>query len=146
MELFLNVSSGIFTKVFTVYKKKNNTYEELLLELVDIWIRTITLTAKIWQTITGISVIFIIKNSVPQLQTYFATATFSGFGLSLPMAAIFWVWAFSCALGLRHFLIYWGSQLQSYHRGMRVPVSSSRFQPDEDGSHFFISLFIECIQ
>ena len=45
------------------------------------------------------------------------------------------------ALGLRPLLIYWGNWLQSYHRGMKVPVSSSRLQPDKRGSHFCISLF-----
>ena len=38
---------------------------------VKIWIRTITATAKIWQTITETSVIFIIRISVSQFHMYF---------------------------------------------------------------------------
>ena len=97
--------------------------------------------SKILQTITGISVIFIIRISVLQLHIYFATRTFSPFGLSMSVTAVFWVWALLCALGLRRLLIYWGNRLQSYHRGMKVPVSSSHFQLDKHGSHFCISLF-----
>ena len=109
---------------------------------VIIWIRTITFTAKILQTITGISVIFIIRISVLQLHFFFfVTTIFSRFVLSLSMTVVFWVWALLCALGLRRLLIYWGNWLQSYHRGMKVPVSSSRFQQDTHGSHSCISLF-----
>ena len=60
----------------------------------------------------------------------------------LTMTVVFWVWALWCALGLPRLLIYWGNWLQSYDRGMAVPVSSSRFQPYKHGSHFCISLLI----
>ena len=36
---------------------------------------------------------------------FFATTTFSRFGLSLSMTAVFWVWALLCALGLRRYYI-----------------------------------------
>ena len=135
MECFLNVFFVILQS-FLKLPKKNNTYEELLLELVNIWIRTTALTAKILRNITGMTVIFIIRTIF-----IFATAAFSRFGLLLSMTVVFWVWALLCALGLRRLLIYWRSWLQSYHRGMKVPVSFSHLQPDKHGSHFCISLF-----
>ena len=97
--------------------------------------------SKILQTITGTSVIFIIRISVLQLHIFFATTTFICFGLSLSMTEVFWVWALLYALGLRRLLIYWGNWLQSYHRGMKVPVFSTRFQRDKHGSDFCVSLF-----
>ena len=72
---------------------------------------------------------------------FFVTTTFNRVGLSLSVTAVFRVWAFFCALGLRRLLIHWGNWLQSYHRGMKVPVPSSRFQQDTHESHFCISLF-----
>ena len=82
------------------------------------------------------SVIFIIRTTF-----IFATAAFSRFGLLLSMTVVFWVWALLCALGLRRLLIYWRSWLQSYYKGMKVPVSFSHLQPDKHGSHFCISWF-----
>ena len=73
MKLFLNVFLRILQKFLELFKK-NNIYIELLLELVNIWIRTIIFIVKISQTVTGIS--------VPQLHIYF-------FGLSLSVTAVF---------------------------------------------------------
>ena len=56
----------------------------------------------------------------------------------LTMTVVFWVWALWCALRLWRLLIYWGNWLQSYHRGMKVPVSSSHFQPYKHGLYFCI--------
>ena len=134
----MNVFLGILQNFLKLSKK---LYFQGAASGVNIWIITIIFTAKIVQTATGISVIFIIRINVLQLHIFFATTKFSRFGLSLSMTTVFWVWALLCTLGLRRLLIYWGNWLQSYHRGMKVPVSSSRFQQDTDGSHSCISLF-----
>ena len=134
----MNVFLGILQNFLKLSKKE---YLQGAASGVNIWIRTIIFTAKIVQTTTGISVIFIIRINVLQLHIFFATTKFSRFGLSLSMTTVFWVWALLCTLGLRRLLIYWGNWLQSYHRGMKVPVSSSRFQQDTHGSHSCISLF-----
>ena len=111
MKQFSECFLGNFAKVFrTLYKKITSTRS---------WNSTIAFTAKIWQTITGISVIFIIRNSVPQLHIYFCGSSFQSFGLSLSMTAILWVWALLCALDLRRLLIDKESWLQLYHRRMQ---------------------------
>ena len=102
MQPFVNVFLGILQNFLKLSKKE---YLQGAASGVNIWIRTIIFTAKILQTTTGISVIFIIRISVLQLHIFFATTTFSRFGLSLSMTAVFWVWALLCALGLRRYYI-----------------------------------------
>ena len=68
IELFRKVFLGILSKFSGLFFKKK-IYEELLLVLVNIWIRTITFSANIWKTITW--VVFIIRIIGLQLHVYF---------------------------------------------------------------------------
>ena len=148
MELFPNVFLGILQKFFVkLFKIMILTIMiKLLLEVLNILIRIITFTAKTWQTITEISVICIIRINVSQLHIYFCDSSTQSFRSAIVNK--------SCFLNLDYFLwagpamfAYWLRQrLHSYNRGMRVPVSCSHIQPDKHGSHFCISLFIECTQ
>ena len=141
MQPFVNVFLGILQNFLKLSKKE---YLQGAASGVNIWIRTIIFTAKIVQTTTGISVIFIIRINVLQFHIFWQQKhsvisvchcqwqQFFEFGL-------FYVhWDYDVITLL---LIYWGYWLQSYHRGMKVPVSSSRFQQDTHGSHSCISLF-----
>ena len=137
----MNVFLGILQNFLKLSKKE---YLQGAASGVNIWIRTIIFTAKILQTTTGISVIFIIRINVLQFHIFWQQKhsvisvchcqwqQFFEFGL-------FYVhWDYDVITLL---LIYWGIWLQSYHRGMKVPVSSSRFKQDTHGSHSCISLF-----
>ena len=135
-ELFLNVVLGNLQKFFQKCFK-NNTYEQLILELASKILLSLTISDK--PSLKSVS--FSLSESVSHNSTFiFATAVISRFGLSFSITAVFWVWALLCALSLQRFQIEYGNWLQSYHRGMEVSVSSSRFQPDNNGSHFGMSL------
>ena len=87
MELFLNIFLGV---------KENNCYK-LLLVLVNMWIRTITVTADIKQIITEVSVIFITKISVPQLHIYFCNiSTQSIWSVKISSSCFFSLGSFMC--------------------------------------------------
>ena len=139
MERFLNIFMGILQNVLKLSKK-------IILTKSCFWSKYLdqnyhfhcqNLTNYNWNQCH-----FHYQNQCPTTPFFlFVTTIFSRFGLSLSMTVVFWVWALLCALGLRRLLIYWGNWLQSYHRGMKVPVSSSRFQQDTHGSHSCISLF-----
>ena len=142
MELFLSVSFKILQKFLELFKKVH-THNKLILELVNIWIRNIILIAKIWQTVTGVSVIFIIRISVSQLLMYFYDSSTQSVIVN---NICFWIWALLCTLGFWRLFIVCSNWLQSYHEGIRVPISYSRFQSDKHGSHFSISLIMQCSQ
>ena len=86
MQPFVNVFLGILQNFLKLSKKE---YLQGAASGVNIWIRTIIFTAKILQTTTGISVIFIIRINVLQLHNFLATTTFGHVGLSLSMTAVF---------------------------------------------------------
>ena len=86
MQPFVNVFLGILQNFLKLSKKE---YLQGAASGVNIWIRSIIFTAKILQTTTGISVIFIIRINVLQLHNFLATTTFGHVGLSLSMTAVF---------------------------------------------------------
>ena len=88
-----------FYKRFLQNWLKRNTYEKLLLELLNILIRTITFTAKTWQTITEISVICIIRINVPRLHIYFCDSSTQSFRSAIVNN--------SCFLSLDSFYVHW---------------------------------------
>ena len=113
MELFPNIFLGILQKLFVKLFQKNNTYEKLLLELLNILIRTITFTAKTWQTITGISVICIIRINVPQLHIYFCDSSTQSFRSAIVNNSCFLsLGSFMCTG--RAMFAYWLRQLITF--------------------------------
>ena len=108
-----------FTKVFWIVQKRNNIYKELLLDQNDHFHCQI-LTNHNWNQC---------QNQCPTTSIFFLQEKDS-----------------VIALGLRRLVIDCEDQLQSNHWEMRVTISSSRFKLDKRGSHFCISLVIECTQ
>ena len=134
MERFLNVFLGILQNFLKLSRKiilTRSCFWSVCLDQ-NYHLHCQNLTSYNWNQYH-----FYYQNQCP----FFATTTFSCFSLSLSMTAVFWVWALLCALRLQCLVIYWGNWLQSYHRGIKVPVFSSRFELDKLESHFCISLF-----
>ena len=90
IELFRKVFLGILSKFSGLFFKKK-IYEELLLVLVNIWIRTITFTANIWKTITCIRLFSLSESLAYSSMFSFTTAGLSCFVLSISLTVVFQV-------------------------------------------------------
>ena len=99
---------GTFSKYFPGSKGKQLL--QAASGVINMWIRTITVTADIKQIITEVSVIFITKISVPQLHIYFCNiSTQSIWSVKISSSCFFSLGSFMCNGTLT--FAYWLRQL-----------------------------------